>query len=203
VGDFAGARANLTEALRVAQILGAESLAASVALSVAENEFLAGDPETALRLALDLLRTYRSLGSGSLPTIAAVLVNMAGYLIALDRYDEGRVRANQALERARALHMSKLIAQSLQNLALVAILKPQVEGRHMTTEYTGIGRLIGFVDACLTTIGDQAYFGLQRERDRALALLRNAIGKDILSQLMAAGATMTEDEAIDQAHAIQ
>ncbi len=40
------------------------------------------------------------------------------------------------------------------------------------------------------------------EYDHALAVLRDVIDADDLLHLMAAGAMMTEDEAIDQAHAI-
>jgi hypothetical protein len=43
---------------------------------------------------------------------------------------------------------------------------------------------------------------LQREYDHALAVLRDVIDADDLLHLMAAGAMMTEDEAIDQEHAI-
>ena len=43
---------------------------------------------------------------------------------------------------------------------------------------------------------------MQPERDRALALLRDAIGADELAKLMGAGATMDQDEAIEQAYAL-
>jgi tetratricopeptide (TPR) repeat protein len=102
-GDYAGARVHLTEALAMAQLLGTESLAASIAVSLADNEFLAGNCESALQLTADLLETHGSLSAS--PIIAVALVNMAAYLIALGRYDEGRVNANDALERARALRV--------------------------------------------------------------------------------------------------
>jgi hypothetical protein len=45
-------------------------------------------------------------------------------------------------------------------------------------------------------------YGLPHQYDRALDVLRDAIGPDELAKLTAAGATMTEDEAIAEAHAL-
>jgi predicted ATPase/DNA-binding XRE family transcriptional regulator len=199
-GDYAGARVHLTEALAMAQVLGTESFAASVAVSLADNEFLAGDSEAALQLTVGLLARYGSLSAS--PIIAVALVNMAAYLIALGRYDEGRVNANDALERARALRVVVLVALSLLHLALVAVLQPDVECARPSTKYAGAARLFGFVAARLATMGGPGYSGLQREYDRALAVLRDVIDADDLVHLMAAGAMMTEDEAVDQAHTI-
>jgi predicted ATPase/transcriptional regulator with XRE-family HTH domain len=203
VGDFAGARAYLTEALGLAKVLGAEFFAVSVAASLAENEFYAGDPETALRLTVDVLALHRALNSSpTVPGIAAALANMATYLVALGRYDEARVHANEALELARGHRLVALVALSLRHLVLVAVLMPRVEGRRTTVEYAGAARLFGFLDAHLTTVALEEY-SLQQEYDRALAVLHDAIGADDLTHLMVAGAAMTEDEAIDLAHAIQ
>jgi predicted ATPase/DNA-binding XRE family transcriptional regulator len=199
-GDFAGARVHLTKALAMAQVLGTESFAASVAVSLADNEFRAGDCEAALRLTADLVANSSSLSAS--PIIAVALVNMAAYLIALGRYDEARVNATDALERARALRVVVLVDLSLLHLALVAVLKPDIERRRSSTKYVAAARLFGFVDAHLATMGGIGHSGLQREYDRALAVLHDAIDAGDLVHLMAAGAIMIEDEAIDQAHAI-
>jgi hypothetical protein len=95
-----------------------------------------------------------------------------------------------------------LVCLSLRDLVLVAVLKPQAEGRRTSAKYVGAARLFGFLDAHLSTVAPEEY-GLQHEYDRALAVLRGAIGADDLRHLLSAGATMTEDEAIDQAHAIE
>jgi hypothetical protein len=84
----------------------------------------------------------------------------------------------------------------------VPVLKPHVDGRPTIAEYEGTARLLGFLGVRLRLIEPEKY-GLQREHDRALAALRVAIGADDLRHLMAAGASMSEDEAIDQAHAIR
>jgi hypothetical protein len=43
----------------------------------------------------------------------------------------------------------------------------------------------------------------QREYDRALDVLRDALGSDEFTDLMTGGATLTEDEAIAEAHALE
>jgi non-specific serine/threonine protein kinase len=203
LGDFAGARAHLTEALGLAKVLGAEFFAASVAASLAENEFDAGDPEAALRLTVDVLATHRALNSSpTTPGIAATLANMATYCVALGRYDEARAHANEALELAHGLRLVALVALSLRHLALVAMLRPQAERRRDSAEYAGAARLFGFLDAHITAVAPAEY-GLQQEFDRALAVLRDAIGAADLIDQMAVGATMTEDQAIEQARALR
>jgi predicted ATPase/transcriptional regulator with XRE-family HTH domain len=201
-GDFAGARTNLTEALQLAKAAGAEFLAVSIAASLAENEFDAGDPEAALRLTADVLATHRALNSSpTVPGIAAALANMATYLISLGRFEEARESASEALDLARGLRLAALVALSLRHVAIAVMLRPQPEGRRSSAEHVGAARLFGFLDAHVTTVAPEEY-SLPQEYDRALAVLRGAIGPDDLRHLMAAGATMTEDEAIDQAHSI-
>jgi hypothetical protein len=81
------------------------------------------------------------------------------------------------------------------------LLQPQVESEPTAVEHAGAARLFGFVEARLTALGgmedlDRPYY------QSALDLLREALGADGLTRLMATGTTMTEDEAIAQAHAL-
>jgi predicted ATPase/DNA-binding XRE family transcriptional regulator len=202
VGDFVRARAYLTEALGLNKVLGDELQVASTAASLAENEFGAGDPEAALKLAVEVLATLRALKfTSAMPGTAATLTNIATYHVALARFDEARENASEALELARGLGLVALASLSLRILALVAVLKPQIEGRSTSAAYEGAARLFGFLGARLSIVEPEQY-GLQHEYELALAVLRDAIDADDLMHLMAAGTTMTEDEAIDQAHAI-
>jgi hypothetical protein len=82
------------------------------------------------------------------------------------------------------------------------MLGPHSDRGRTSEEYSSAARLFGFLDAHGTALAP-ADFGLQHEYDRALNVLRGAIGADHLTRLMAVGATMTEDEAIDQARAIR
>ena len=199
VGDFNGARASLTEALGLARVIGAESFEACVITSLAENEFDAGNAEAALQLTVDLLQN-RTL---DFETAAIAAGNVVAYLIALVKYDEARVRAVERLELIRGLQMAPCVANSLRHLALVALLSPQHRERTTSAAYAGAARLLGFYEGRRTELGMSTERGLRQEHDRALAVLREAIGADELEKLMALGARMTEDEAIAQAQALE
>ncbi len=201
-GDFAGARVCLAEALGIAKVLGAELLEASIAVTLADHEYDAGNPETALRLITDVLATYRSLSYSTSRGITIALGLMVIFLVALGRYDEARMHANEALQRARELRMEAVVVISLQHLALVPILRPRVERRSMSSQYASVARLLGFADARLTSLGFSEVYVLHHRYDRALAELRDSVGAQDLVQLMAAGATMTEDEALEQARGL-
>ncbi len=203
VGDFAGARAQFTEVLEFAKLIGDKFLWASVASDFAENEFRAGDAQIALRLAADVLATYRAMNSSEELGIAFVLTSITAYLIALGRYDEARVNANEALALARRLTTVVLVAFSLKHIALVALLRPPVEVRRAPADYARAARLFGFVEDRCRTLRTEEEYGLQQEYNSALGVLRMAIGGSELERLMASGASMTEDEAIAQAHALE
>jgi predicted ATPase/transcriptional regulator with XRE-family HTH domain len=202
IGDLAGARAKYAEALGLAKILGADSFVAPLTLNLAAIEFSAGDPEEALRLTIELLATRSALSSASpnlaAETTASGLSNAAAYLIALGRYDEARARANEALEFAHVAQLAIFVAISLQHLA-IAVLRSQVEGRRKPAQCAGAARLIGFARARNETLGFDV---VDAERDNALVVLRDAIGAEELANLLAAGATMTQDEAIAQGEAL-
>jgi tetratricopeptide (TPR) repeat protein len=203
VGDFAGARAQLAEALRLAKVLGAGVLEASIGFAVAQNEYLAGDPAAALRLIDDVLANYDSLNSaGTVPSIAWGLADKATYLIALGGYAEARVHAKEALERARGLQLLFVIVRSLQHLGVVAVLEPRVDVQLSAAEYAVTARLFGFVEARLTSLGALEDLEHRHYQD-ALTVLRDALGASEITRLMASGATMAEDEAIEQAHALE
>ncbi len=203
VADYSGAGAYLTEALGLAKVLGAAILAGSVAILLAQGEYLTGNAETALQLIEDVLEDYRSLNaSGIVASIVYPLTDRATYLIALGRYDEARVQANDALALARDAQLVFAVARSLHQLAVIALLGPQAEHVPVAMRYAGAARLFGFVDARFASLGSLE--DLSREYYQgALALLRVAIGADELTRLMATGARMTENEAVAQAHALE
>ncbi|MFZ0030724.1 MAG: helix-turn-helix domain-containing protein [Candidatus Cybelea sp.] len=208
LGDFAGSRAHFAEALELADT-GNEYYA--ITSNLALNEHNAGDPETALQILTSLFSTHRArFASPSQTTqtdipednIAVGLVNMAEFLVALGRYDQARAQAHEALEFARRSQLDVVVAASLEYLALVAVLMSESEGRRTSDEYARAARLLGFVGARRDTLGFDAR-GLHEDHDRALAALRDVIGAEDLARLMAAGATLTQDEAIAQAYALE
>jgi hypothetical protein len=100
LGDLTDSRVYLSDALRLAKILGATILGASVGTALAQNAYLGGDPETALSIIGDVIADYRSSNSpGTAPNLVNFLTDEATYLIALGRYDEARAQANEALAR--------------------------------------------------------------------------------------------------------
>ena len=201
VGDFVAARAYLTDAFELAKAVGADTFAAHVAVNVAINESSAGEPEAALRVANDLLASQREPNSSpALGTVACALANTAQYLIALGRYEQARVRANEAIEFARELGLSYLVTASIKNLAVASLLRSQVETGSTPTEHASASRLLGYVEAYETTLGFP--WPKSVEYNRAVAVLRNDTRVNDIENLMEAGATMTEDEAIAQAHAL-
>jgi tetratricopeptide (TPR) repeat protein len=202
LGDFSGARASFTEALRLAHAVGAQHLAASVAACLASNEYDAGDFETALRLKTEAVRPFRRLGLSALIDVASSVNDIAKDLIALGRYDEARARAREALEVAREVRYPVIVAGSLQQLAVLALLRPHIESGPAFVPYAAAAHIFGFFDARWATLGIPRKYGLP-EYDGALELLRSAIGQRELTRLMAVGATMAEDEAIAQAHALE
>lgn len=203
LGSLTDSRAHLTEALGLTRILGATILGCSVATALAQNAYLAGDPETALRFIGDVIADYRSLDSPvTAPNVVNPLTDEAGYLIALGRYDEARARANEALALARSFQLEFMVCRSLQHLVVVALLR-QSEGEATSVDHAGAARIFGFVEARLTALAagsdelDRKYY------QNAIAALRGAIDDAELTRLMTTGATITEDEAVAQAQALE
>jgi len=121
-GDLAGAGARYAEALASAKASGDDLGAAMVAGNLAEAEFRGGDAEVALRLAGEALAADRA--RYDMRGIATSLCNMAAYHIALDRYDEARTHAREALGLLRDVQSEVHLVVTLQHLAAVEALRP-------------------------------------------------------------------------------
>jgi predicted ATPase/class 3 adenylate cyclase len=192
-GDAAGARARYAEALAVYRGLGDERAADNVATNLADAEFVAGDPSAALKLTDEALAIDRA--RNNVRGVANDLCNIAAYLTALHRYDEARGHARDAVLLARDLEVQVLLTISLQHLAAVAALLPDQDRDGIVRA----ARLLGYVDARLTTLEVLREYGEQQESVRMLAALRNALGEDGLAKLMDEGAAWNEDQAVAEA----
>jgi predicted ATPase/class 3 adenylate cyclase len=197
-GDRAAARSLFAEALEIFKAAGAERNVAFVATFLAELEFHGGDAEAAVRLAGEALAGDRELPD----RIRAMFTssNMAAYLIALDRYDEARERACEALRLAARQENAVLVATALQHLAACAALRRTEE--EVQADHARAARLIGFVDASLAELENQREFTEQQEYDRAIATLRETLGPRELERLMAEGQTWSKERAIAEGLAI-
>ncbi len=203
VGDYAGARTYLSEALCLAKALGNEFLATSVVIALSSNALDSGDPETSHRLNLEALAAYRAMGPVAFPNVASMFANLAVDMITMGRFGKAREYANQALELADQLGRSVFVALALLYLVIVDVLTPGTEGGRRAADAAGVVRLLGFVDSRLTALAVPEAYCLPLEHARTLDLLRDAVGVDELTRLMAAGATMTEAEAIAQARELK
>lgn len=196
-GDIVTSRAMFHEALSIFRSIGAEQSIANVTANLAGTEFRAGDAAAALRLVGEALTTYRALNN---PRVALILCNISAYLIALDRFEQARDYATEALALAEASHMEVQIAWALQHLAAVAALR---HGDAATAAANDDRRraawILGYVDARLTALDTSRKFTEQRERDTLLASLRDTLGAGALAGLLAAGAAMTQARAVEQA----
>jgi predicted ATPase/transcriptional regulator with XRE-family HTH domain len=201
VRDFASSRVQLTEAIELAKMFDGESFVAAATANLARTEFFAGDAETALRLTLDLLTAHRDMrrSPNFSEIIGAAHCNAVEYLAALGRYDEARTHATEALRFARRAGLPVFVAISLWHLA-EAVLRSPAKNQSTPGGYKGAARLLGFVGSQRNSmgldVGDSEY-------DSAIARLRKIIDPDELKNLLAAGATMTEDEALAQADALE
>ncbi|HKU69032.1 MAG TPA: adenylate/guanylate cyclase domain-containing protein [Candidatus Baltobacteraceae bacterium] len=195
-GDVAGARDCSALAIAAARTAGAERLAALVALNLAETEFVGGDAARALQLADEAVHAYRTLRGTR--AVGVVLGNMAAYLVALQRYDEARTAAHQALTAVRDTQHAVMLAFTLQHLAAIAALRADA-GDGRLDDLRRAARTIGYVDACLAALEALREQTERREYDAMLPVLRDALGTDELAKLMAEGGAWSEDQAVAEA----
>ncbi|HEY5425204.1 MAG TPA: tetratricopeptide repeat protein, partial [Candidatus Tumulicola sp.] len=195
-GDLAGSRPLYLEALSVFADIQDEQSIATVSANLAGMEFRAGNPESALRLAQDALVTQRATNN---PRVALLLCNISAYLVATRRFDEARDYAREGLTLAEERHMEVQIAWAVQHLAAIAALRHgEVQSESAAKDRRRAARILGFVDARLIALETSRKYTEQQERDALLTALREAIGAAALDDLMAAGAAMSEDRAVEE-----
>jgi hypothetical protein len=163
-------------------------------LDVASLSFAEGNPELAVAQVTEALATgSRAPGSR---IVVAGLNDMSLYLIALDRYDDAAPRAREALALARETQLDVGAVHALQHLAVLAILQRR------TSEYEKAARILGFVGARLAAAGSSMDDEFKAERDRALVVLREALGADAAVNRMAEGTALNEEYAFEEAATI-
>jgi predicted ATPase/class 3 adenylate cyclase len=194
VGDVEGARTRYAEALPILRAAGAEFSAAALSLNLAEVEFRGGDPTTALRLAgeaLEIMRTFNAQRS-----VAVNLCNMAAYLVTLERYDEARARAREAVGVGRDAQAEVWLVFALQHLAAVVVFEPAADA---TNAYRRAARLLGYTDSRIVACEGIREFTEQQEYEKMMTTLRDALGTDECARLMNEGGTWSEDQAVAEA----
>ena len=202
-GDVIAARAYYAEALQIYESLGAKLNLAFTLNDLSECESVAGNVDVALRYAtaaVDPLRAFNET-----PLVAQALDNIALYLVSLGRYDEAEARAREALAlthdyRTESRHLEFLAAQALQHLAAVKALRANPDAQERRLLSSQAARLLGFVDARLAALGAGRLNNQeQREYERVLVALREAVGDDAVARLLTEGAALSEGEAVAEA----
>ncbi len=197
-GDAVAARRHMREALRIYEALAAKLGVANIMLDLSEVEFHAGNVDLALRDATNALAALRTFND---TRHAGAHINVAKYLFSLARYDEAKGYAVEALELAHERQLAAIAAWSLQLLATIATLRPHVGAQRNPKTHAKAARIFGFVDAVLT-LGSGS--GIEQpEYDWVVAVLREALGTDTVETLMAAGALMTEEQAVGEALSVR
>jgi len=191
--EVVAARGYLAEALLICEATGAKINGAEAIGDLAYAEWRAGNAELALAHAMDALAACREFGNSRL----VPFTDIAEILIALERYDEAEQYAREALDIGRELQHDHIVTWALQQLGAIAALRPQPVAERSPNLYARAGRILGFVDARRAeTVQPRLW---EPEYDRAIALLRDAIGVDAVASFMTAGATITEDQAVEEA----
>lgn len=190
-GDVDGARELYAQALSLYLELHLERPAASIAGNLAEVQFAAGDAAAALQRAHEALVGHERTNNRR--SAANDLSNMAAYSVALDRFDEARSYASQALAIAREVKATVLTLYILQHLAAAGALQPKTARSH---ERAAI--LLGYVDRQLAALSAQREYTERQEYQRTLTVLQDRFGRDG-SRLMARGADWDEAKAVTTA----
>ena len=193
--DVVAARASIEEAIRHHTALAHETSVAMSLLDLSECELGAGDPELALTHATESLAAA-PIGNAFARSTALYAVSLC--LAHIARYDEAAKRAREALDIAREHHFVAYVAWCVEHLATVATLRPD-NAQEPQTLHARAARILGYADARLKAIGSARLPFVQPHYRRVLNLLHDAMGAPAVRSLMAEGAAMTEDKAIEAA----
>jgi hypothetical protein len=182
-------------------LLGAKWEVPNVLNDLACIECLAGNAELALQHGND---AFARRGDFDDPSAAIDLrTDVARYFIDVARYDEAKSHVRETLTLARERHQDVYAAFALQHLASIAVLQAQSFAERAVDVCPRAARILGFADARIAQRGS-VLRGMDERPvyDRTLTALRAAIGAEAVAKLMAEGAVMTEEQAVEEALAL-
>ena len=192
-GDLACARDCVGEALALWNALGATVNMLGAALVLGETEFLAGNVELAVEVAAQAVGVTRDQTKNR--GLAPLLLNLAAYLIAVNRWDEARAAAREALGLAHETQRHIWRAFALQHIAAVAALSADVAAPNLA-RLRDAALIIGYVDGRIAALNSPREYTEASEYDRIGARLHSDLGVDELHALLARGASLMLDEAV-------
>jgi tetratricopeptide (TPR) repeat protein len=199
-GDVVGARALFAQASEAFSESHNASKLVITAATLAEAEFRAGSAEEAIRLAQEAAAGARDLGR--FRTLAAILRNMAAYELHLQRYDDARAHALEALDFCTEGRSDEvLVVFALQHLAAVEMLRGDSDADCARTNQTRAAQILGFVEGRLTELEVAREHTEQVGYVQLIEALLSAMG-DGLVPAMEVGRAWTEERAIAEARAM-
>jgi tetratricopeptide (TPR) repeat protein len=156
----------------------------------AELLFANGDAAGALALVREAEAIYRERGNEV--WLCFSLLNEAAYLLNLGDFPQARRLAREAAQLALHREDEYALAVGIGHLALVAA---------ESGDHARAALLIGFADASYERLGSVREPTERTSRERLLALLRNALPESEVASLIAKGATIDRDTAMEEAMA--
>ncbi len=187
-GDMETAAALYREALTLSQSLQDERGIQIISGNLGEIEAHAGNFEQALvhgREALEIARTRRDW-----VTACTLLVNVTAYLFALERFDDARSAARDALDLALEIQSEFHFAVAVQHLAAVTA---------MSGDASRAARLIGFADEAYARLEISREPTELREYERIMVVLGERLAAKDLIENLRIGASLTNDHAKSEA----
>ncbi len=176
------------EALAFAQGLGDERGVQIISGNLAEVEFDAGNAEHALEHGREALAIARSRRDRI--TTCGLIINVCAYLIALERYEEARSLAHEALQTAQEIQSELHFGIAIQHLAAIGA----VAGDPAIAV-----RLLGYSDAVYRATESSREPTEQKEYDAAAELLRARCDEATFDANLYAGEHLTQESACAEA----
>jgi hypothetical protein len=124
---------------------------------------------------------------------------MAAYLVALERHDEARSRAREAVAMSRSVHYEVALVWALQHLAAVAAFRPSDDAAGRREDRKRAARLLAYADARLATLEALREYTEEEEYLKMRATLREAFSEDELSAMDEEGRALSEERAVAEA----
>ncbi len=188
-GEYARAAAILRESVDTARRMG-ERIDV-ILQDLAESEFWSGNVSAAIETIQQSIRITLDDDPSAMPI--GSYVNLAAYLISLDRYEDARIPARESLRMSLIIGHRYVIAVATMHLAAIALALGDTERG---------ARLVGFSDALHAIIDQQREQTEAMERARIGTILDASLSKEQQDTYFRLGATMTDDAAVDFALAV-
>jgi predicted ATPase/transcriptional regulator with XRE-family HTH domain len=199
--DIAAARTYTAEVLSIynaaATAIGNNERICRTIADLAQFECYAGNLELALTVANEVIA--RPLDRLFVRTTCSAMNTASMCLSQLGRYDEAEEHARRALDLERDARVHIMAAWTLQHLAAIVAFRPQSDTERLRDAHSRAATILGFVDAYLLAVSSQRSPEEIPEYDRLLQALRSTLSSDALTALMASGAALNEDRAVELA----